>query len=109
MNARTRSRRSAITSGMTAVAIGSDDRRDEGGAPTAFVRDPRARGRAVGARAPRRRRLEGGVGGPRAPGGGALEGGGGGGPRGGAAARAARGGQRDPPAHALTRRRVRGT
>src|SRR5437762_2702627 len=93
MNARTRSRRSAITSGMTAVAIESDDRRDEGGAPTAFVRDPRPGCRAVGAGAPGRRRLEGGVGGRR---------------RRRAPARATGGGQRDPPAYALARGRVRG-
>src|SRR2546423_972689 len=93
MNARTCSRRSAITSGMTAVAIGSDDRRDEGGAPTAFVRDPRPRGRAVGTRSPGRRRLERGVG-SRC--------------RRRAAARTAGGRQRDPPAYALARRRGRG-
>ena len=53
----------------------------------------RPRGRDLRARAPRRRRLEGGVGGRR---------------RRRAAARPPRGGQRDPPAHALARGRVRG-
>src|SRR6266568_2912172 len=65
MKERTRSRRSAIRSEMTAVAISSHDRRDARGAPTCTVRGARPRGRALRARSARGRRLEAGVKAPR--------------------------------------------